>query len=79
MVALIHRMHDRQKKILNSPTGAEREIQSIDSRINAQVYELYGLTREEAGFVESRTRDFFSDLSPATPTEGGKEGRSQEI
>lgn len=79
MVALIHRMHDRQKKILNSPTGAEREIQSIDSRINAQVYELYGLTREEAGFVESRTRDFFSDLRPATPTEGGKEGRSQEI
>jgi len=58
MVALIHRMNDRQKKILDPPTDAdlerlEREIQSIDSRINALVYELYGLTKEEADFVES--------------------------
>jgi hypothetical protein len=82
MVALIHRMHDRQKKILNPSTDAERErlereIQSIDFRINALVYELYGLTREEAGFVESRTRDFLSNLSPATPTEGEKKADPQ--
>ncbi len=67
LLALVRRMNDRQKKILRAGTDPdrkrlEREIASLDTRINALVYELYGLTKEEATLVESIAH------TPSSPT-----------
>ncbi|HUH78254.1 MAG TPA: hypothetical protein VLY83_00005, partial [Methanoregula sp.] len=58
IAALATRMIDRQKKISQAPEGSgrerlEKEIASIDRRIDAVVYALYRLTRDEIAVVES--------------------------
>ena len=58
IVALVEEMLALQKKLHEEkPTGnekeaIERQITNVDYDINAEVYKLYGLTKEEIGIVE---------------------------
>jgi hypothetical protein len=55
MVSLVERMQELHKRNPRTPQEQEmvqREIESTDRRIDALVYELYGLTEEEIRMVE---------------------------
>ena len=55
MVALVTRMLDLHKRSPRTPQEQEslaREIESTDRRIDALVYELYGLNEDEIRIVE---------------------------
>ncbi|MFC1735146.1 hypothetical protein ACFL1X_03450 [Candidatus Hydrogenedentota bacterium] len=57
MVKLVEGMLDLNKKLPEVKTThekalIERQIAATDKRIDALVYELYGLTDEEIGIVE---------------------------
>jgi hypothetical protein len=57
MVELVERMLDLHKQLPKAKTPHEQEsltrtIAATDNRIDALVYELYGLTEEEVGIVE---------------------------
>ena len=57
MVSLVERMLELHKRNPRTPQEQEmvkREIESTDRRIDALVYELYGLTEEEIGIVEGK-------------------------
>jgi len=58
MVALVQRMLALHKQIAAASIPADRtlhqrQIEATDRQIDALVYELYGLTDEEIGIVES--------------------------
>jgi Txe/YoeB family toxin of Txe-Axe toxin-antitoxin module len=55
MIALVERMLELHKRNPRTPQEQEmvkREIESTDRRIDALVYEVYGLTEEEIKIVE---------------------------
>ena len=59
MVALVERMLDLHKRVAaeqmpHVKTVLQRQIEATDRQIDLLVYELYGLTEEEIGVVESR-------------------------
>jgi hypothetical protein len=57
MVLLVERMLELHKRNPRTPQEQEmvkREIESTDRRIDALVYELYGLTEEEIRIVEGK-------------------------
>ena len=61
MVSLVDMMLDLNLKFAGARTGQEkifisREIETIDARIDALVYELYGLTEEEIALIERAVR-----------------------
>ncbi|NLA39715.1 MAG: restriction endonuclease subunit R, partial [Methanomicrobiales archaeon] len=61
MVSLVEAMLDLNRKLAGARTGQEktfisREIEAIDARIDALVYELYGLTEEEIALIERAVR-----------------------
>ena len=56
LVSLVERMlelHKRSPRLPQEKESLQREIESTDGRIDRLVYELYGLTEEEIGVVES--------------------------
>ena len=56
MMSLVERMLELHKRSPRPPQEKEslqREIESTDGMIDRLVYELYGLTEEEIGVVES--------------------------
>ena len=57
LVSLVERMLELHKRSPRTPQGQERVKREIepaaDGRIDRLVYELYGLTEEEIGIVES--------------------------
>ena len=56
LVSLVERMLELHKRSPRTPQEKEslqREIESLDTRIDRLVYELYGLTEEEIRIVES--------------------------
>jgi len=61
MVSLVEAMLDLNRKLAGARTGQDkifisREIEALDARIDALVYELYGLTEEEIALVERVVR-----------------------
>ncbi len=57
MVALVEQMLDLRKRLAAAQDAGERErlgrlIDATDRRIDALVYELYGLTEEEIAIIE---------------------------
>ena len=61
MVALVERMLSFHKQLPEArtpheKTALERQIEATDGQIDALVYELYGLTKEEIGIVEAASR-----------------------
>jgi len=61
MVSLVEAMLDLNRKLAGARTGQEktfisREIEAIDAKIDALVYELYGLTEEEIALIERAVR-----------------------
>jgi hypothetical protein len=59
MVALVTQMLSLHQYLQKAKTDQERrlvqqEIEATDIRIDALVYELYGLTEEEIGVVEEQ-------------------------
>ena len=57
MVELVERMLDLHKRLPKAKTPHEQEslkrtIEATDNQIDALVYELYGLTKEEVGVAE---------------------------
>ena len=61
MVALVERMLALHEKLATAAIPADkdlyqRQIEATDRQIDALVYELYGLTEEEIGVVESLNR-----------------------
>ncbi len=62
MVALVERMLSLHRELAaarepHQRTALQRQIESTDARIDALVYELYGLTDEEIAVVEGDGRD----------------------
>jgi len=60
MVSFVRRMLDLHKKLPKARTAHERtvidrDIAATDRRIDALVYDLYGLTKKEIGIVEEAT------------------------
>ena len=58
MIGLVKRMLDLKKQVLMTDPGSEqtnlqKKIDATDVRIDALVYDLYGLTTEEIELVES--------------------------
>jgi hypothetical protein len=58
MVALVERMLELHKRQAEARTPADREpyarqIEQLDAQIDALVYQLHGLTKEEIQVVES--------------------------
>ena len=59
LVALVENMLERQKKhhearMERDKELYERQIKMVDVQIDRRVYDLYGLTEEEAKVVEKR-------------------------
>jgi hypothetical protein len=59
MVELMERMLDLHKESLKAKTPHEqeslkRQIAATDNQVDALVYDLHGLTKEEIGVVEVR-------------------------
>jgi len=57
MVTLVETMLDLNRKLAGARTGQDktfisREIEATDARIDALVYELYGLSGEEIALIE---------------------------
>lgn len=62
MVALVELMLSLHRELADARephqrTALQRQIESTDARIDALVYELYGLTDEEIAVVEGEGRD----------------------
>ena len=62
MVALVERMLELHRKLAAATIPADKElyqrqIEATDRRIDALVYELYGLTEEEIEIVEGETHN----------------------
>jgi len=58
MVSLVERMLELHKRLAQAQTSTDRDlyqrqIESTDRQIDALVYELYGLTKEEIAVIES--------------------------
>ncbi len=57
MVSLVETMLDLNRRLAGARTGADkifinREIEATDARIDALVYDLYGLSEEEIARIE---------------------------
>ncbi len=61
MVSLVEKMLDLNRRLAGARTGQDkifisREIEATDARIDALVYELYGLSEEEIALIERAVR-----------------------
>ena len=61
MVSLVETMLDLNRRLAGARTGQDkifisREIEATDARIDALVYELYGLSEEEIALIERAVR-----------------------
>ncbi|MGB4202798.1 MAG: TaqI-like C-terminal specificity domain-containing protein, partial [Candidatus Methanoculleus thermohydrogenotrophicum] len=62
MVSLVETMLDLNRRLAGARTGADkifinREIEATDARIDALVYELYGLSEEEIARIEQAVQE----------------------